>query len=249
MPTSLHRICSTLSSSDRVNLHEPDRAPRRAANAVRNEKQTSICRDIHPSRPDGSQVVFTWRGDLWKVSSQGGCADRLTSHVADDTYSAWSRDGQRIAFSSNRAGGINLFIMNADGTDIRQVTNTDRSLGLVGFGVDENNNEVLTLQAYLETDAYRSPRPYMVPTERRRHRPRARCVRLVSVGQPGRQARVVQSRQFELVSSRISRLRFARHLALHARRQELQTSDDVERQRRPAKWINNDEFVFSSDRK
>ena len=54
--------------------------------------------------------------------------------------------------------------MQADGTGIAQVTNTDRALGLVGFGVDENNNEVLTVQAYFETDAYRSPRPYMVST-------------------------------------------------------------------------------------
>src|SRR4051812_45436887 len=88
--------------------------------------------------PDGSTIAFTWRGDIWKVSSKGGLAERLTSHPFDDTQSAWARDGKRIAFSSNRLGGINFFIMNADGTGIRQVTNTDRATGLVAFGTDED---------------------------------------------------------------------------------------------------------------
>src|SRR5207253_1425900 len=75
----------------------------------------------YPSiNPDGSQIVFTWRGDLWKASSKGGFAERLTSHPLDDLASAWSRDGKRIAFSSTRAGGGNFFMMNADGTGIRQ---------------------------------------------------------------------------------------------------------------------------------
>ena len=30
--------------------------------------------------PDGAQVVFSWRGDLWKVPAVGGKAARLTSH-------------------------------------------------------------------------------------------------------------------------------------------------------------------------
>src|SRR6185295_18869609 len=50
--------------------------------------------------PDGSQVVFTWRGDLWKAPSRGGHAIRLTSHPADETGSVWSPDGKTIAFES-----------------------------------------------------------------------------------------------------------------------------------------------------
>src|SRR3954447_537369 len=114
--------------------------------------------------PDGSQIVFTWRGDLWKVGSKGGYAQRLTSHPLDDLASAWSRDGKRIAFSSTRVGGGNFFIMNADGTSIRQVTQTDRATQLVAFGTDDAGNEVLTGTALLEPESYRSPRPYMVRT-------------------------------------------------------------------------------------
>jgi tricorn protease len=111
--------------------------------------------------PDGKQVVFTWRGDLWKVPTSGGEAVRLTSHPFQDLQSAWSRDGKRIAFTSDRTGSPNLFIMNADGTGLRQVTQTDRPLSLGAFGVDEAGREVVTLAARVEPEPY-APRPYMV---------------------------------------------------------------------------------------
>lgn len=112
--------------------------------------------------PDGSQIVFSWRGDLWKVASVGGSAVRLTTHPLDDLRSAWGRDGAHIAFDSNRDGFQNIFVMNADGTDIRQVTNTDRPLSLIGFGTDDAGDEVVTFDSVLEGDVYRSKRPYMV---------------------------------------------------------------------------------------
>jgi len=114
--------------------------------------------------PDGSWIVFSWRGDLWKAASTGGSAERLTTHPRDDLHSTWSRDGTRVAFESNRNGYQNIYIMNADGTDVRQVTDIDTTCGLNGFGVDEDGREVVTFSAYLEGDNYRSPRPYMIST-------------------------------------------------------------------------------------
>ncbi|NDG64716.1 MAG: hypothetical protein EBY29_14840, partial [Planctomycetes bacterium] len=52
--------------------------------------------------PDGNFVSFTWRGDLWKVSADGGAATRLTSHPADESRSVWSADGTMLAFESTR---------------------------------------------------------------------------------------------------------------------------------------------------
>ena len=66
--------------------------------------------------PDGKSIVFSWRGDLWKVPSTGGHARRLTSDPADEHLSAWSSDGKLLAFGSTRKGGRNIFLMNADGT-------------------------------------------------------------------------------------------------------------------------------------
>lgn len=112
--------------------------------------------------PDGSQIVFSWRGDLWKVSAQGGHAVRMTSHTADELHSAWSPCGTRIAFNSTRDGYANIYLMNADGTNVQQVTNIDRACIITGWGVDENGAEVITFEAQLEGDVYRSLRPYMV---------------------------------------------------------------------------------------
>jgi len=115
--------------------------------------------------PDGEQVVFSWRGDLWKVSTDGGHAERLTANPADELRSDWSPDGQRLAFESDRDGFRNLYLMNADGTGVRRVSNVDRSLSLSGFGVDDEGEEVLLLDAALEGDVYRGTRPYMISTE------------------------------------------------------------------------------------
>ncbi|RJP34611.1 MAG: peptidase S41 [Phycisphaerales bacterium] len=115
--------------------------------------------------PNAQWVVFTWRGDLWKVSSRGGQAVRLTTHPQDDLRSAWSWDGSRIAFESDRNGYQNIYTMRADGTDVRQVTDVDVACSLDGFGLDEEGNEVITFSSTLEGDLYRSPRPFMVPVD------------------------------------------------------------------------------------
>jgi len=115
--------------------------------------------------PDGRWIVFSWRGDLWKVSSGGGQAVRLTTHSGDDLRSAFSPDGKRIAFESDRDGYLNLYIVGADGTGVRQVTQTDRSCRLAGFESDGDGNEVLMFHSYRQHDQYSSPRPYMVSVD------------------------------------------------------------------------------------
>lgn len=112
--------------------------------------------------PDASTIVFSWRGDLWSVAAAGGQAIRLTSHPADEGRSAWSRDGRRIAFNSTRTGFNNIHTMNADGTDVRQITEIDQSCILNAYGVDAQGGEVITFHSRLEGDVYRAARPYMV---------------------------------------------------------------------------------------
>ena len=52
--------------------------------------------------PDGDTLVFSWRGDLWRVSAGGGDASRITFHPASDTQPRISPDGRTVAFVSNR---------------------------------------------------------------------------------------------------------------------------------------------------
>nr|WP_290939624.1 hypothetical protein [Haliscomenobacter sp.] len=72
--------------------------------------------------PDGKTVVFTYKGDLWKVSSEGGNATPLTLHEAHDFMPVWSRDGKTICFASDRFGNFDLFSIPAEGGEARRLT-------------------------------------------------------------------------------------------------------------------------------
>jgi tricorn protease len=150
---------------------DPQQAPTMAADPVRpaaanGQPAGNVNLPRFPSiSPDGRHVVFSWRGDLWKVAAEGGHATRITRHRGDELRSAWSADGSRIAFDSDRNGFLNLYTVNAEGTDIRQITDLDRACTLTAYGVDSEGRGVVTFQASLEGDVYRSPRPYRVSDE------------------------------------------------------------------------------------
>lgn len=72
--------------------------------------------------PDGQQIVFTYKGDLYKVATSGGAATRLTFHEAHDFMPVWSKDSKQIAFASNRYGNFDVFIMNVGGGEASRLT-------------------------------------------------------------------------------------------------------------------------------
>ena len=72
--------------------------------------------------PDGSEIVFDLLGDLYLLPIAGGEARNLTSGMAWDMQPRFSPDGSRIAFTSDRAGGDNIWIINRDGSGAQQVT-------------------------------------------------------------------------------------------------------------------------------
>ncbi len=84
----------------------------------------------HPAlSPDGSQLAFDLRGDIWVVPAEGGQARRLTDHVAHDAFPHWSPDGRAIAFSSDRHGNLDLFVVDvAGGTPDRLTFHSDDDL-------------------------------------------------------------------------------------------------------------------------
>ncbi|OQY27165.1 MAG: hypothetical protein B6244_11525 [Candidatus Cloacimonetes bacterium 4572_55] len=54
--------------------------------------------------PDGETIVFSYKGDIYTVPTQGGEARLLTLHQERDFMPVWSRDGKQIAFASNWKG-------------------------------------------------------------------------------------------------------------------------------------------------
>lgn len=67
-------------------------------------------------------MLFTWHGDIWTASSDGGKAHRLTTHPAKDYAPQFTPDGKSICFGSTRAGGNQIFIKSSDGGPARQIT-------------------------------------------------------------------------------------------------------------------------------
>jgi len=72
--------------------------------------------------PDGKEIAFDLLGDLYTIPIGGGEAKALTSGVAWDMQPRYSPNGKWIAFTSDRAGGDNIWIMNRDGSSPKQVT-------------------------------------------------------------------------------------------------------------------------------
>lgn len=65
--------------------------------------------------PDGSTIAFAYKGDLYCVPANGGEARQLTTHAAYDSQPIWSPDGQKIAFTSNREGSLDVYVISAKG--------------------------------------------------------------------------------------------------------------------------------------
>src|SRR5690625_1010712 len=60
--------------------------------------------------PDGSAIVLTYKGDLYRVRPEGGQAQQLTFHEAHDFRPVWSNDGAKIAFASDRYGNFDIYV-------------------------------------------------------------------------------------------------------------------------------------------
>lgn len=74
---------------------------------------------------DGRWIAFDLLGDIYTMPITGGTPTRIAEGLAYEQQPRFSPDGKRIAFVSDRAGGDNIWIMNVDGSDKRQVTKED----------------------------------------------------------------------------------------------------------------------------
>jgi imidazolonepropionase-like amidohydrolase/Tol biopolymer transport system component len=75
--------------------------------------------------PDGRLIAFDLLGDIYTMPIAGGTPTRIADGLAYEHQPRFSPDGRRIAFTSDRGGGDNIWVMNVDGQDKRQVTKED----------------------------------------------------------------------------------------------------------------------------
>ena len=81
--------------------------------------------------PNGRTLAFEWEPinapmgitpDIAVINVDGTGFRKLTEHPGNGRYPAWSPDGRQIAFSSDRNHRAGIFLMNADGSDVRRLT-------------------------------------------------------------------------------------------------------------------------------
>ena len=72
--------------------------------------------------PDGKTIVFSYKGDLYLVDSEGGEARQITSNPTYDYSPVWSPDGKTIAFASDRYGNFDIFTVSVKGGEPVRLT-------------------------------------------------------------------------------------------------------------------------------
>ena len=72
--------------------------------------------------PDGTSILFSYKGDIYLVSSTGGAAIPLTLSESYEFAPVWSHDGKSIAFASDRYGNFDVFVMPAKGGEGKRLT-------------------------------------------------------------------------------------------------------------------------------
>ncbi|MCC7029103.1 MAG: PD40 domain-containing protein, partial [Chitinophagaceae bacterium] len=72
--------------------------------------------------PDGKEVVFDLLGDLYTIPITGGTAHAIRTGLAMEVQPRYSPDGSKILFTSDAGGGDNIWVMDRDGKNARQIT-------------------------------------------------------------------------------------------------------------------------------
>jgi tricorn protease len=102
------------------------------------------------------RIVFSYLGDIWTADENGQNIQRLTVNRARDVYGRFSPDGKWIAFSSDRSGNLDVFLIPAGGGNAKQLTNHSANDTVLGWSADSrsiifssNRGEDFTPQLYL----------------------------------------------------------------------------------------------------
>jgi len=117
--------------------------------------------------PDGSQVAFSYKGDIYLVASEGGVASPLTLDDSHEYMPVWSNDGKSIAFASDRYGNFDIYITSPLGGDLTRLTYHSSNDYPTTFSPDNTqvlfNSWRVDIPKYAQFPNSRMPELYSIP--------------------------------------------------------------------------------------
>lgn len=96
--------------------------------------------------PTDTTLVIEVFGDLYALATTGGVARPLTSGMAYDSQPSYSPDGQSIVFVSDRSGQDNLWLMDSNGENLRQLSHSKGSTEFVSPSFAPDGQHVVVSQ-------------------------------------------------------------------------------------------------------
>ncbi|WP_439621086.1 amidohydrolase family protein [Hyphomonas sp.] len=104
--------------------------------------------------PKGDMLVFDMLGDIYTLPVTGGKSMRLTSGMAFDGQPVWSPDGETILFVSDRSGAENLWLMDADGNNLRQISLYDDNPVFISPEWAPDGQSIIVTRYWADRNAY-----------------------------------------------------------------------------------------------
>jgi hypothetical protein len=89
-----------------------------------NLEPVQIGRGEFPNWGPDRRIAYTFEGNIYAMDENGNGVVQLTDNPAQDYDPAWSPDGSKIVFVSERDGNAELYVMNANGSNEERLTNT-----------------------------------------------------------------------------------------------------------------------------
>ena len=108
------RIAPHASPSSSAPVAAPRLATAQTAEPIKFARQPHVAND--------GRIAFTYQDDIWAADPDGSNARRLTAHVGRNFGPKFSPDGKWIAFTSNRTGNNDVFVIPSMGGEPRQLT-------------------------------------------------------------------------------------------------------------------------------